>query len=156
MAGVGKAERALDPKVLDRLSNLGVVARTVVEGFMAGQHRSPYLGSSVEFAQHREYVPGDELRRVDWKVFGRSDKLHLKQYQQETNLDLVILVDSSGSMRYGSRTFEGRCVGCTSDYAEVTRLVPDLGRFIGEDDLIFVADAYNRRIQIFRDIGGAM
>jgi len=75
-----QANQALDPAVLDRLSNLALVARTVVEGFMAGQHRSARLGSSVEFAQHREYVPGDELKRVDWKVFARSDRLVVKQY----------------------------------------------------------------------------
>lgn len=73
---------------------------------MSGAHKSPYQGYSVEFAQHRPYVPGDDIRHLDWKVFGRTDKLHLKQYQQETNLDLVILVDASGSMNYGSRSFE--------------------------------------------------
>lgn len=73
---------------------------------MSGQHRSPYQGFSVEFAQHRPYVPGDDIRHLDWKVYARSDKLHLKQYQQETSLDLMVLVDASGSMLYGSRTFE--------------------------------------------------
>jgi uncharacterized protein (DUF58 family) len=77
----------------------------IVEGVMSGAHRSPYQGFSVEFAQHRPYVPGDDLRHLDWKVFGRSDKLYLKQYEQETNLDLVLLVDASGSMNYGSRDF---------------------------------------------------
>ena len=93
---------ALDPAVLDRLSSLSLVARTVVEGFMAGQHRSPHLGSSVEFAQHREYAPGDELRRVDWKVFGRSDRLVVKQYVEETNLVCHLLLDCSESMAYTS------------------------------------------------------
>ena len=78
----------------------------IVEGVMTGAHRSPYHGFSVEFAQHRPYVAGDDIRHLDWKVYGRSDKLHLKQYQQETNLDLVVLVDCSGSMNYGSRSFE--------------------------------------------------
>jgi len=80
-------------------------AKMIVEGVMAGQHRSPYAGVSVEFAQHRQYVPGDDIRHLDWKVYGRTDKLMVKQYQQETTLDLVILVDSSGSMRFGSRLF---------------------------------------------------
>jgi len=93
---------ALDPKILDRLSSLSLVARTVVEGFMAGQHRSPHVGSSVEFAQHREYVPGDELRRVDWKVFGKLDRLVVKQYIEEENLICHLLVDASESMAYGS------------------------------------------------------
>jgi uncharacterized protein (DUF58 family) len=96
------ASSALDPAVLDRLSGLSLVARTVVEGFMAGQHRSPHLGSSVEFAQHREYVPGDELKRVDWRVFARSDRLVVKQYVEETNLVCHLLVDASESMAYSS------------------------------------------------------
>lgn len=96
------APASLDPAVLDRLSGLSLVARTVVEGFMAGQHRSAHLGSSVEFALHREYVPGDELRRVDWKVFGRTDRLVVKQYVEETNLVCHLLVDASESMAYGS------------------------------------------------------
>lgn len=77
----------------------------IVEGVMSGQHRSPYQGFSVEFAQHRPYVSGDDVRHLDWKVFARSDKLHLKQYQQETNLDLIVMVDASGSMDFGSRSF---------------------------------------------------
>lgn len=72
---------------------------------MNGLHRSPYKGSSVEFAQHRPYAPGDDIRRLDWKVFARTDKLQVKQQQQETNLDLLVLVDASGSMKFGSRTF---------------------------------------------------
>jgi len=94
---------ALDPAVLDRLASLSLVARTVVEGFMAGQHRSARLGSSVEFAQHREYVPGDDLRRVDWKVYARQDRLVVKQYVAETNLVCHLLVDASESMSYGSK-----------------------------------------------------
>jgi len=94
---------ALDPAVLDRLASLSLVARTVVEGFMAGQHRSARLGSSVEFAQHREYVPGDDLRRVDWKVYARQDRLVVKQYVEETNLVCHLLVDASESMSYGSK-----------------------------------------------------
>jgi uncharacterized protein (DUF58 family) len=77
----------------------------IVEGVMNGLHRSPYKGSSVEFAQHRPYAPGDDIRRLDWKVFARTDKLQVKQQQQETNLDLLVLVDASGSMKFGSRTF---------------------------------------------------
>jgi uncharacterized protein (DUF58 family) len=96
----------LHPQTLARLGSFELRAKMIVEGVMSGQHRSPYHGFSVEFAQHRPYVPGDDLRRLDWKVYGRSDKLHLKQYQQETSLDLVVLVDASGSMRYGSRSFE--------------------------------------------------
>jgi len=100
------AQLYLHPQTLARLGSLELRAKMIVEGVMSGAHRSPYQGYSVEFAQHRPYVPGDDIRHLDWKVFGRTDKLHLKQYQQETNLDLVVLVDSSGSMRYGSRSFQ--------------------------------------------------
>ncbi len=96
----------LHPHTLSRLASFELRAKMIVEGLSSGQHRSPYQGLSVEFAQHRPYVPGDDLRHLDWKVFGRTDKLHLKQHQQETNLDLVVLVDASGSMNYGSRSFE--------------------------------------------------
>jgi len=96
----------LHPQTLARLSAFELRAKMIVEGLSAGQHRSPYKGSSVEFAQHRPYVAGDDLRHLDWKVYGRTDKLQLKQHQQETNLDLMILVDCSGSMLYGSRSFE--------------------------------------------------
>jgi uncharacterized protein (DUF58 family) len=100
------AQLYLHPQTLARLGSMELRAKMIVEGVMSGAHRSPYQGYSVEFAQHRQYVPGDDIRHLDWKVFGRTDKLQLKQYQQETNLDLVMLVDSSGSMRYGSRSFE--------------------------------------------------
>ena len=92
----------LDPKTLARISSLDLRARLVVEGLMAGMHRSPYQGISVEFAQHRQYVPGDDIRHVDWKVFGRSDKIYLKQYQEETNLHLISIVDASESMGFSS------------------------------------------------------
>ncbi len=96
------ASGAVDPAVLDQLSGLALVARTVVEGFMAGQHRSPHRGSSVEFAQHRQYVPGDELRRVDWKIFARSNRLVVKEFVAETNFSCHLLVDASESMSYRS------------------------------------------------------
>lgn len=95
----------LHPQTLARLGSMDLRAKMIVEGVMSGQHRSPYKGFSVEFAQHRPYAKGDDLRHLDWKVFGRSDKLYLKQYEQETNLDLVLLVDCSGSMNYGSRLY---------------------------------------------------
>ncbi len=100
------AQLYLHPQTLARLGTLELRAKMIVEGVMSGAHRSPYHGFSVEFAQHRPYVAGDDIRHLDWKVYGRSDKLHLKQYQQETNLDLMVMVDCSGSMNYGSRSFE--------------------------------------------------
>lgn len=99
------AQLYLHPQTLARLGTLELRAKMIVEGVMSGAHRSPHQGFSVEFAQHRPYVAGDDIRHLDWKVFARTDKLHLKQYQQETNLDLVVLVDSSGSMNFGSRGF---------------------------------------------------
>ncbi|MDQ7779271.1 MAG: DUF58 domain-containing protein [Planctomycetota bacterium] len=94
--------KSLDPRVLNKISRLELRARTIVEGFVSGLHRSPYHGFSVEFAAHREYAPGDDLKHLDWKVFGRSDRLYLKQYEQETNLVAHFLLDTSESMAYTS------------------------------------------------------
>lgn len=90
----------LKPEVLARISDLELRARYVVEGFVSGMHRSPYHGYSVEFSQYKEYAPGDDLRHLDWRVFGRSDRFFIKQYEEETNLRTHILLDCSGSMRY--------------------------------------------------------
>ena len=92
----------LDPALLERIQHLGLVARRVAEGVMHGLHRSPMHGLSVEFAQHREYSPGDEIKHIDWQVAARSDRYVIKQYELETNLRAVILVDASASMAYGS------------------------------------------------------
>jgi len=92
----------LDPRTLAKIGALDLRARMVVEGFITGMHRSPYKGFSVEFAEHREYVQGDDTRHIDWKVFGRTDKYHLKQYEEETNLQLMLVVDTSESMKYSS------------------------------------------------------
>jgi len=97
-----RAEQYLAPETLGQLAPFELRAKMIVEGVMSGMHRSPYQGLAVEFAQHRQYVPGDSIRHLDWKVYGRSDKLYLKQYQQETNLDVMVLLDSSASMGYGS------------------------------------------------------
>ncbi len=90
-----------DPETLARIGSLGLRARTLVEGLVSGLHRSPLRGHSIEFAQHREYVPGDDLRQVDWKIYARSDKYYLKQYEDETSLTCYLLVDHSESMLYG-------------------------------------------------------
>lgn len=105
--GAHDATLYLHPKTLARLKSFELRAKHIVEGVMTGAHRSPYHGFSVEFAEHRAYAPGDDLRHLDWKVFARTDKLHLKQYQQETNLDVMICVDCSGSMNFGTRSFAG-------------------------------------------------
>jgi len=90
----------LDPQVLAKVSKLEVRARLVVEGFIAGLHKSPYKGFSVEFAQHREYVPGDDIRYIDWKIFGKSDRFYIKEFEEETNLRAFLFVDQSESMAY--------------------------------------------------------
>ncbi|HEB54145.1 MAG TPA: DUF58 domain-containing protein [bacterium] len=92
----------LDPRVLDKVARLELRARLVVEGFVTGMHKSPYRGFSVEFAQHREYVPGDDLRHLDWKIFGKSDRFVIKQYEEETNLRAHLFLDQSESMNYGA------------------------------------------------------
>jgi uncharacterized protein (DUF58 family) len=95
-------QRYLNPQTLASLEGLDLQARLVVEGYVAGMHPSPYHGFSVEFAEHREYVPGDDIRHVDWKVWSKTDKLYLKQYEEETNLLLYLLLDTSESMAYAS------------------------------------------------------
>jgi len=94
--------RYLDPNTIARLSNIELKARLVVEGFITGLHRSPYHGFSVEFAEHRQYRNGDEFRHIDWKVFGRTDKYYVKQFEEETNLRSMIAIDSSASMKFAS------------------------------------------------------
>ena len=105
--------RFIDPRGLIRIQNMELIARTVVEGFVTGLHQSPYLGFSVDFAEYREYHPGDEIRRIDWNVFGRSDKLFVKRFEGETNTRVNILLDMSGSMNYGSGEVK------KSDYAKI-------------------------------------
>lgn len=95
-------EGLLDPAALSRAETLGLHARFIVEGYMAGEHKSPYRGFAIEFAQHREYTPGDDLRHLDWKVLGRTDRFYIKQYEQETNYVAHILLDGSDSMNYSS------------------------------------------------------
>ena len=95
------SKRYLRPEVTSRIRRLELTARRVVEGFLSGMHRSPYSGQSIEFLQHRQYTVGDEIRHIDWKVYARQDRLHIKQYEEETNLRLTLLVDRSGSMTYG-------------------------------------------------------
>jgi uncharacterized protein (DUF58 family) len=97
-------ENYLDPQTLDKIKRLDVRARLIVEGFITGQHRSPYNGFAIEFAAHREYAPGDDLRHIDWKVWSKTDRLYIKEYEEETNLKCHLLVDCSKSMRYGEQS----------------------------------------------------
>ncbi|MDA0811766.1 MAG: DUF58 domain-containing protein [Verrucomicrobia bacterium] len=92
----------LNPEVLDRIKRLEIRARMVVEGFITGMHRSPYNGFAIEFAGHREYAPGDELKHIDWKVWSKTDRLYIKEYEEETNLKCTLIIDASKSMAYGA------------------------------------------------------
>jgi uncharacterized protein (DUF58 family) len=95
--------RFIDPAVLSRIGNLELLARHVVEGFINGLHRAPYFGASIDFAEHRGYVAGDDIRRVDWRLFARTDRYYVKQYEADTNTNLNILFDVSRSMTFASR-----------------------------------------------------
>ena len=101
-------QKYLDPKVLSKITRLDLQARLVVEGFVAGMHRSPFHGFSVEFASHREYVPGDDIKHIDWKVQARTDRYYIKQYEEETNLKATFILDASESMHYGTGDGSGR------------------------------------------------
>jgi uncharacterized protein (DUF58 family) len=98
---MAKSPKYSDPEVLARLAGLTLRSRQVVEGSITGLHRSPYHGFNVEFAEHREYSPGDDLRRLDWRVFGRTDRHYIKQYEEESNLRALVVLDASRSMEYG-------------------------------------------------------
>ncbi len=95
--------RFVDPRVLARISSLELLARTVVDGFINGIHRSPYFGASVDFAEHRGYSPGDDIRRVDWRLFGRTDRYYVKQYEADSNANFAVLLDVSRSMSFASQ-----------------------------------------------------
>ena len=108
--------RLIDPVVLARIGDLELIARTVVEGVINGLHRSPHLGSSMDFAEHRAYMPGDDIRRIDWKLFGRSDRHFIKEFEADTNTNFTVIVDASPSMHYGASTNGGKGVS-KLDYA---------------------------------------
>jgi uncharacterized protein (DUF58 family) len=93
-------DHRFDPSALARYGNLSLIARQVVEGFLSGVHKSPFKGFSVEFAEHRQYYPGDEIRHIDWRAYGKTDRFYIKEHEEETNLQAHLLVDASGSMGY--------------------------------------------------------
>src|SRR3954447_21239087 len=106
--------QTLDPDTLARIRSLELRARQTVEGFVTGGHRSKHHGFAVEFAQHREYVAGDDIRHIDWKVYGRKERFYLKQYELETNLVCWLLVDATESIRYGSTATSNHDMACTA------------------------------------------
>jgi uncharacterized protein (DUF58 family) len=144
---IAPTNRFVDPAVLAGISGLDLVAQTVVEGFVAGLHRSPDFGFSQEFAEYRQYTPGDDLRHVDWNVFARTEKMYLKRYLGETNTELVVILDCSASMNFTSGTvskftyskflasalvylanLQRDSAGLITFHEEVTNLVPPSGR----------------------------
>src|SRR6187551_3430468 len=119
-ATAGRDVRFLDPAVIARLGSMELKARTVVEGFLSGLHRSPYKGFSVEFAEYRQYLPGDDLSTLDWKVYARTDRHYVKKFEEETNLDCHLLLDISASMTYGTGAMTkleyGSCLAASLAY----------------------------------------
>ncbi|NUM79289.1 DUF58 domain-containing protein [bacterium] len=113
-------EKYLKPEIIAKLSNLEIKARLVVEGFITGLHKSPYHGFSVEFAEHRQYMPGDEIRSIDWKVYGRTSRYYVKRYEEETNLKAYVILDTSGSMGFTSAAMTkleyGACLAASLSY----------------------------------------
>lgn len=103
-APVAPGASLLDPVVLARIGNLELLARVVVEGFINGLHRSPHLGASTDFAEHRAYMPGDDIRRIDWRLWGRTDRFYVKEFEADTNTNFNVIVDVSPSMHYGAST----------------------------------------------------
>jgi uncharacterized protein (DUF58 family) len=154
------SKRFLHPEAIQRIARLDLRARHIVEGFLSGEHRSPYFGQSIEFVQHREYAAGDDLRRVDWKVWAKQDKYYVKQYEEETNLRATLVVDVSAGMQYGSgplNKFEYAstvavslaylllrqqdAVGCISFDEKVRRTVPIRSRINHLQSIIGALDA---------------
>ena len=143
---VGPGAQFLDPKTLQRIGSLELVARGVVEGFLQGLHRSPFLGQSMDFAEYRPYVVGDDPRRIDWKVFARTERYYVKEYEAETNTNFTVLLDCSHSMAFGEAEFtkfdyarylaacltflarkQGDRVGIVTFDSKVREIVPLLG-----------------------------
>ncbi len=109
-----EARKLFDPATIARIGRLDLRAKQVVEGYIAGLHKSPFFGQSVEFVQHREYSPGDDIRHLDWKVWSRTDKFYIKQFEAETNLRATIVVDASESMKYGRGAMTKYDYACTA------------------------------------------
>jgi uncharacterized protein (DUF58 family) len=138
--GTMAGARFVDPKILARIGNLELLAKTVVDGFINGLHRAPFFGASIDFAEHRGYVPGDDIRRVDWKLYARTDRYYVKQYEADTNTNFTLLVDVSKSMSFTSgespskleyAAYLGACLGYLS-----TRQRDRVGIITFDDDIV--------------------
>lgn len=153
------SKRFLHPEAIKRIARMELRAKHIVEGFLSGMHRSPYFGQSIEFLQHREYVPGDDLRHVDWQVWARQDRLYIKQFEEDTNMRVNLLVDVSSSMNYGNGPLNKNeyaatiaaslaylvlrqqdAVGCLTFDATVRSKLPTVSR---RDQLTAIIDSLN-------------
>ena len=149
----------LDPDVIEKISGLELKARLIVEGFISGLHKSPFRGSSVEFAEHREYVPGDDMRFLDWKVFGKTDRLYIKRYEEETNLDAHVVVDASQSMAYrsaggkGPSKFEYCCWGAAAIAYLITSQQDTCGLVLFDEKIRTVMPAASNKTHLMNLIG---
>jgi uncharacterized protein (DUF58 family) len=132
-----RGARFVDPQALARIQNLELLARFVVDGFINGLHRAPYLGFSLDFAEHRGYEPGDDLRRVDWRLFGRTDRFYVKQFEADSNANVVVALDVSKSMRYGAAKPRG-----AGEDTGLSKL--DYGRFLAASLMYFSSKQRDR------------
>ncbi len=152
----------LDPQVLNKVTKLELRARLVVEGFVSGMHKSPYHGFSTEFAQHREYVPGDDIRFIDWKIFGKTDRFYIKEFEEETNLRAFMFVDQSESMSYGHDGGMSKFDYAATAAAALSFMLQQQSDAVGlclfDDKVVQTVPASNTRGnlgQIFQNLGAA-
>ncbi|QDU79325.1 hypothetical protein Pla110_10330 [Polystyrenella longa] len=143
-----------DPSALASLGRLEVIARQLVEGFMVGQHRSPYKGASVEFVEHRQYYPGDEIRHIDWRAYGKTGKYYVKEFEEETNLRTYLLLDCSGSMGYSQNSLSkfsyARCLVAGLVY--LLQKQRDAAGLIGFDDKIRLRREPSATAKVFEQL----
>lgn len=143
--------RFIRPEVLARIDNLELVARTVVDGFISGLHHAPYLGLSIDFAEHRAYMPGDDIRRIDWRVFARTDRFYVKEYEADTNANFSVILDVSRSMDYGSHGITkldyGRFLAASLTYLS-SRQRDRVGLVTFDGDLIDIVPPSAKHLQI--------
>jgi uncharacterized protein (DUF58 family) len=151
-------QRFLDPAVLHGISSLDLVAKTVVDGFVAGLHRSPDFGFSLEFAEYRAYAPGDDLRHVDWNLFARTERCYLKRYRGETNTQLTVLLDASNSMKFGSGAVTkmdyARYVAASLFYLSIHNQRDPAGLIVFDDEVRNYIRPSTRQGQLYRLLAG--
>lgn len=145
-------EQYLRPDVIQRIQRLDLKARFIVEGFLAGLHRSPFHGFSVEFSEHRKYTPGDDLRRLDWGVYGKTDRYYIKKYEAETNVETYLLVDASGSMGYSaggrmSKMDYAVCMAAALGYMMISQMDP-VGLFVFDEKVRSFLPPKSRRAHL--------